>query len=639
MKDRSDDKVRPSGGSGKLRWTLATLLLAGLVALAAAYWPQGWGAETEGGTPDLRPTLAALSTSLAQARRTPSAPSPTSSPEPAPSKVVASQRGRGTVVYAGEGQGRSHLWVIEPGAVEGRPLTTGDWNDADPAVDPQGRRLAFRSDRDGFWDLYLLDLATGDTRRLTETPDYEGHPTWSPDGRWLAYEGYREGDLDIWILAIDGQQAPIQLTNHPGLDASPSWEPGGGRRIAFISDRDGSRDVFLADLDRPNDRFINLTGSEDWAEMDPAFGPDGDRIAYATSSKGIGLIWTIRPEEPEALPQQIGLGSHPVWSPDGRSILAIQSSPHQHVALTYDLEGGGTPIALHQRGLELAPAWTQAEGIPSMAEGTAVVSTGSQGSRTAVPAEGAGRMSLIALGNVEAPNPQLVEAADEPFRRLRAAIEDAAGWDFLGSLDAAFVGLNDPLPPGFAYNDWLYTGRAFSFQLSAYRAGWVEVVREDFGNQTYWRVFVRTAAQDGSQGRPLQDRPWDFSARYRGDPSDYDQGGLRKERIPAGYYADFTAMAEAHGFERVPALTNWRSFFPGARFNEFAYTEGLSWLAAMQQLYPPEALATPTPFSSPTPTPTNTPWPTPTPWWWRWRTPTPTPLPPSTPLPTAATGP
>jgi TolB protein len=97
---------------------------------------------------------------------------------------------------------------------------------------------------------------------------------------------------------------------------------------------------------------------------------------------------------------------------------------------------------------------------------------------------------------------------------------------------------------------------------------------------------------------------------------------------------DFTGLAEAYGFERQPALINWRSFYPGARFNEFAFTEGLDWRSAMLQLYPAEAIATPTAFSSPTPTPTNTRWPTPTPWWLRWRTPTPVP-PTITPIPSA----
>ena len=195
------------------------------------------------------------------------------------------------------------------------------------------------------------------------------------------------------------------------------------------------------------------------------------------------------------------------------------------------------------------------------------------------------------------------------------------GWDFLGNLGYAFVGINDPLPPGFAYNDWLYTGRAFAFSQAAFQAGWVEVVREDFGAQTYWRVFVRASRQDGSQGVPLRQHPWDFSTRYLGDPVTYDQGGSVKEQIPQGFYVDFTMLAADYGFERLPALHNWRTYFPAARFDEFAQIQDLDWESAMLEIYPRAAIVTPTPYQTPTTTPTNTPRPTPTPWWWRWRTP------------------
>ena len=65
------------------------------------------------------------------------------------------------------------------------------------------------------------------------------------------------------------------------------------------------------------------------------------------------------------------------------------------------------------------------------------------------------------------------------------------------------MGITDPLPPGLSYDDWLYTGRAFAFNSDAVVATLVALVREDIAGQTYWRVFVRTANQDGSQGEPL----------------------------------------------------------------------------------------------------------------------------------------
>jgi TolB protein len=212
-----------------------------------------------------------------------------------------------------------------------------------------------------------------------------------------------------------------------------------------------------------------------------------------------------------------------------------------------------------------------------------------------------------------------------------------SGWDFLASLENAYVPLTAPLDPGMG-NDWLYTGRAFAINSLPMNAGWLVVVREDFDAGTYWRVYIRALYQDGSAGMPLHDQPWDFDSRNNGDTSIYEHGGKNQASVPAGYWIDFTERAHSYDWERLPALNTWRASYPGARFNEFAFTGGEDWQSAMLELYPPEAMITPSPvipptrtptatlrwYVSPTPTSTPTPRPTFTP---SLETPTPNPLP------------
>jgi TolB protein len=155
-------------------------------------------------------------------------------------------------------------------------------------------------------------------------------------------------------------------------------------------------------------------------------------------------------------------------------------------------------------------------------------------------------------------------------------------------------------------NDWLYTGRAFALNILPIDAGWLVVVREDFGEGTYWRVYIRALYQDGSAGIPLHDQPWDFDSRYHGDTIIYEQGGGLQTSVPAGYWIDFTERAHSYGWERFAALTTWRASYPAARFNEFAFTGGEDWQPAMLELYPPEAMITPSPVVPPTRTPTAT---------------------------------
>jgi TolB protein len=508
------------------------------------------------------------------------------------------------------------LWAFAPGEARPIALTEGDFDDRDPAVSPDGRTVAFASNRGTGWDLYLLDLSSGEVRALTTTRGYEGHPTWSPDGQYLAYEVYAGDDLDVWIMKVDGTEV-IQLTNAPSLDAAPDWAPGTGRRIAFVSDRDGFPDVFIADLDQPDEtrRFRNVTNSPARAEADPAFSPDGDFIAYSGRSNGLDLLYRQDITSEKSGAQSLGPGTVPAWDPSGAALAALLPGPTETHLVVYPLADSVlASLGITAPGSVRSVAWSQ-HGLPDEAYRRAATEP-TEGSPPGSPSTG--RMSLKQLADIAAPHPQLSEAVSAEFVGLRQRAGGDAGWDVLGSLENAFVGLNDPLPPGFLYNDWLYTGRAFAVSKAAMQSGWLEVVREDFGVETYWRLFVRASPQDGSRGEPLSVRPWDFSTRASGDPTTYDRGGSLKSSIPSGYFIDLTELAADFGFDRVPAMANWRTYYQAARFNEFARTDGLTWLQAMLEIYPPEAIVTPTAFRTPTLTPTRTPRPTITPWWWWW---------------------
>jgi TolB protein len=232
-----------------------------------------------------------------------------------------------------------------------------------------------------------------------------------------------------------------------------------------------------------------------------------------------------------------------------------------------------------------------------------------------VPGMPGGRQQVVALKDVEAPYPMLDDMVNESFQALRTQVALSAGWDMLATLENAYIPLTSSLDPGME-GDWLYTGRAFAFTPLPVNAGWIVVTREDFGQDTYWRAYVKALSQDGSAGMPLHTRPWDFSARYAGDPHAYEQGGALAASIPPGYWLDFTQIAAAYGWQRLPALLTWRSAYQEARFNEFVLTDGMSWDKAMLEIYPPEVLITPTPFVPPTRTPT------PTPRWYQSPTPT-----------------
>lgn len=186
--------------------------------------------------------------------------------------------------------GHSHLFAYQQQGSTFTRLTSGPWDDINPAISPDGRYIAFASNRSGPWDLYLLDLQNGELMPLTDTPQYEAAPAWSPDGNLLAYESYDQ-NLEIIIRTVFDDQTFINLSDHPGADYHPAWSPK-GRQLAFVSNRSGEPEVWLADFDRFDEgRFTNLSQNKEMQESHPAWSPDGSSLAWGAIQDGTHSLY------------------------------------------------------------------------------------------------------------------------------------------------------------------------------------------------------------------------------------------------------------------------------------------------------------------------------------------------------------
>jgi len=556
----------------------------------------------------------------------------TSTPSPIP---LTDQKD--VMILSIEENGLAHLFAYIPGKLSLTRLTFGNWSDITPSMSPDGKHIAFASNRNGFWDIYTLELPSGKITQMTNTPEYDSSPTFSPDLAWIAYDSYQNGNLEIMIQSLTNpDQKPLNLTDNDAADYSPAWAPN-GRQIAFVSNRDGNPDIWLADLNKTENRLTNLSNSPQAVEDHPVWNKDGSRLAWASNSQGQNYsgiyIWDAF--HPDHSATWVGNGDWPAWNTQGDEIVAAVNAPNQQLLTAYTLQGQPlllpTPLPGHLRGL-LWPNISLPNPLPQVYQQAAEQTPESLWSPIVTPVAGVPnqRWYVVPLDKVQAPYPELHDLVNESFIALRARVIKEAGWDALASLENAYVPLTTSLDPGLG-DDWLYTGRAFAINSLMVNAGWMAVVREDIGPQTYWRLYLRAQNQDGSQGEPIHASAWDLNARYELNPKTYEAGG-QYAPAPSGYWIDFTSLAQAYSWERLPALPNWHNFYAGARFTEFALTGGLDWYSAMLELYPADALLTATPVLPPTVTPTRTPIPSSTPG--PTRTPRATLTPSLTPLPT-----
>jgi TolB protein len=501
----------------------------------------------------------------------------------------------GAVVLSLADNNFTHLFAYHPENLVMTRLTNGESDDITPAVSPDGAQIAYSTREQQTWSITVLDLVSGQKNKLTVTNDYQSSPFWSPDGQWLVYDRYIDQNLELFILSVrePGNQ-PVRLTENNFADFSPAWSPQ-GRNIAFVSTRSGEEEIWLARLDDADERFINLSNTPSSLDRNPAWSPDGRYLAWSSEQGSFNTINILDTWVAEAVPLTLGPGSQPTWNTLGDIVYSSLIEANGALLASYRFPHGGSAYPLkelndHPYGLAYgAGSLVDLAGLSGQ---QAEPRSDWQPQLSAFPMPPNGRYAIVPLQNIVAPYPYLHDRGDESFNTLRSEVIRSVGWDFLANLDNAYLPITSPPPPGIA-EEWTFTGRAILVSTAPMSADWMKIVREDFSGQTYWRIFLRARYQDGSQGRPMVVHPWNLSARYAGDTEAYEQGGSY-DPIPEGYWVDFTEIALHYGWERLPAMINWRSYYDGTQFNTFVIREGLNWEEAMAQLYPPEALATPT---------------------------------------------
>ena len=235
---------------------------------------------------------------------------------------------------------KTELVVYDPQNDKVKTLVSGVEATQPPIWSPESDRIAYVSDADGEPDIFMVELSSGQTTRLTFNPARERIGDWSPDGEWLVFT--ESGHDGLLLRNPDGVNR-IELTG--GQDSNPVWSPQGDR-IAFLRQSDDGRDVYVL---RPtnSDNWIDDTDEVAVAdaerdESSPAWSASGRRLAFVVHFEEQAEIFTVNVDGSQRarLTQNTADDLMPVWSETGDKI-AFVSYAYGNAEILY-MNGDGS---------------------------------------------------------------------------------------------------------------------------------------------------------------------------------------------------------------------------------------------------------------------------------------------------------
>jgi hypothetical protein len=298
-----------------------------------------------------------------------------------------------------------------------------------------------------------------------------------------------------------------------------------------------------------------------------------------------------------------GWDDQPTWSPDGKWIAFVSARPTRQPIYIVPAEGGIPRIVDNGPAVASSVAWA---GDATMPTDNASASTSSglaplyvEKPDLAPPgSDHPYELRRIISARLDGGLSKLSSRVADSFAALQTRVKKEVGYDFLAIL-------SDMLRPVDAQCDvtcetlsWHKAGRAIDTRLDSNYG--LEIVREDQQGETFWRVHLRAAAQDGTMGEPMTEAPWDLSYRARWIIAP-GAGGTKKP-VPYGFYVDFTELAREYGWERISSQDSpdfdWKTNKIGAEYWHIQNLQGLNWYDAMREVYSADDLKSITDWNS-----------------------------------------
>jgi serine/threonine protein kinase len=263
--------------------------------------------------------------------------------------LTASANGELLYQHGAAGGGSQLIWYDASGK-PGEPVLPDTADYYNPALSPDGSKLAFSLETNGIGDIWVVDLARHTKTRLTFGPLYSGYPVWWPDGKSIVFSYGPTGITDsLYRQNADGTGSKEKLLETPGIRAFPFSVSPDGRYIAYLRVDPKSitnTDIWVLPMfpDKSGEQKPFPVVATNFLDVTPSFSPDGKWLAYANNETGRMELY-IQPFPSGAGRWQVSTagGSRPNWRKDGKE-LYFYSNDQQMVAVDVSQKGAGLQL-------------------------------------------------------------------------------------------------------------------------------------------------------------------------------------------------------------------------------------------------------------------------------------------------------